>query len=1055
MLFGLDGVELSLFIVFGTLFMAILSGYPVAFALSGSAIISFILIAIGSELGWLLVEYDGELKPLLAAHHEIFNGPAWQKGLDTLAQWSNNNYSRAFGENQNDTLLAVPLFVLMGIALERSKIAEELLTSMGRLFGGMPGGLAVSVVLVGALLAASTGIVGATVVTMGLISLPTMLRAGYSKELSTGVIATSGTLGQIIPPSIVLVLLGSMVGDIYSSAQKSRSQDLGIPLPELLGDDIAISTGTLFKAAFIPGIVLALLYAAYALGYALLRPQAAPPIKQNIDANTYDLLGDYGRSPGRAASAIALPAIGFIAVWVLAAFAGFVGSQKPPQDALEFANTQALLEEIERARPSGAMDAVDFADLQDYTALLSRGKSVPDDLQSRVDAMVDGVNGDMIVETLRVVEFRERKSSLLRGIERFALSIDAMLGADAATQYQDVLERAKGANTLPELTAAVKGAPRGQAVQRLVNRADKEFDFAPYKLVAEDYASTVSKARRKSILRKFKDDPDGAAIEMQARADLLGGKIAALQSLYQPFFEADINARFADNLAIIQTAPDLESQLNAIRELPASGDLDRAVSTVDGLLKRESYLALSFSYDRAIRQVADGQVPFGVSRAVSSEAANLLRKAFPDMGNGDAPKQLSAYFRDSLKNYKVPAISMGVAAFLTIVAVSLALAAALRRRDPALPILVGAAGVIMFAGAAVWFIDANTAPWTRTAIYFLPTILIIYGMVGAVPRLLEVEVIRVVVPPVVLIVAVLGSIFGGITNPTPAAALGAGGAILLSAIKLLERDVQVGPFDNRIGRNLLLWTAASIALMLLVKGNFLDGEQAVGFGKSVASMIASVLYVVSILGMIYAVIVLLGARVEGGKPVPNPRTIAGATRSFLFSKDRVLSSILMETAKVSIMVFAILIGSQLLALTLRSFGGEEYIEHFLRSFEDPRTLLLVVMVVLFVLGFVLDFIEIIFIVIPIVGPVVYGADPNIMHPAWITILIAVNLQTSFITPPFGFALFYLRGVAPPEIQTSHIYRGIVPFVIIQVVGLTILWFFPQITTFLPDLLPDN
>ena len=168
-----------------------------------------------------------------------------------------------------------------------------------------------------------------------------------------------------------------------------------------------------------------------------------------------------------------------------------------------------------------------------------------------------------------------------------------------------------------------------------------------------------------------------------------------------------------------------------------------------------------------------------------------------------------------------------------------------------------------------------------------------------------------------------------------------------------------------------------------------------------------------------------------------------------------LSSILMETAKVSIMVFAILIGSQLLALTLRSFGGEEYIEHFLRSFEDPRTLLLVVMVVLFILGFVLDFIEIIFIVIPIVGPVVYGADPNIMHPAWITILIAVNLQTSFITPPFGFALFYLRGVAPPEIQTSNIYRGIVPFVIIQVVGLTILWFFPQITTFLPDLLPDN
>jgi len=1054
MLFGLDGVELSLIIVFGTLFMAILSGYPVAFALSGSAIISFVLIAIGSEMGWLLVEYEGELKPLLAAYHQIFDGPAWIKGLDTLAQWSNNNYSRAFGENQNDTLLAVPLFVLMGIALERSKIAEELLTSMGRLFGGMPGGLAVSVVLVGALLAASTGIVGATVVTMGLISLPTMLRAGYSKELSTGVIATSGTLGQIIPPSIVLVLLGSMVGDIYSSAQKNRSQDLGIPLPELLGDDIAISTGTLFKAAFIPGIVLALLYAAYALGYALLRPKAAPPIQQKADANAYNLMADYGGSSGRAAGAIALPSLAFIAVWVVAAFVGFVGSQKPPQDALEFANTQALLEEIERARPSG-IDAGELADLQEFTALMSRGKAVPDDLQQRVDGLLDGIDGTVILTTLRETEFTERKSTLLRGVDRFARSVDAMLGSEAAKPYFAVFERAQVASSLDELTAAVKGAPRGQAVQRLVSRADKEFDFAPYQLAAEDYADTVSKARRKSVIRKFKDDPEGAQVELQMRAELLSEKIASLLVLYEPFFEPEVNAAFSENLAVIQSAADLETQLNAIRELPASGDLDRAVSTVDGLLKRESYLASSFSYDRAIRQVADGQVPFGVSQPVSSEAANLLRKAFPDMGNGDAPKQLSAYFRDSLTTYRVPAISMGVAAFLTIAAVSLALAAALRRRESQIPIWIGAIGVMTFAAAAIWVIDAETDPWTRTAVYLIPTILIIYGMVGAVPRLLEVEVIRVVVPPVVLIVAVLGSIFGGITNPTPAAALGAGGAILLSAIKLLERDVQVGPFDNRIGRNILLWTAASIAMMLLVKANFLDGEQAIGFGKAVASGVASVLYVISILGMFYAVIVLLGARVEGGKPVPNPRTIAGATRSFLFSRDRVLSSILMETAKVSIMVFAILIGSQLLALTLRSFGGEEYIEHFLRSFEDPRTLLLVVMVVLFILGFVLDFIEIIFIVIPIVGPVVYGADPNIMHPAWITILIAVNLQTSFITPPFGFALFYLRGVAPPEIQTSNIYRGIVPFVIIQVVGLTILWFFPQITTFLPDLLPDN
>ena len=113
------------------------------------------------------------------------------------------------------------------------------------------------------------------------------------------------------------------------------------------------------------------------------------------------------------------------------------------------------------------------------------------------------------------------------------------------------------------------------------------------------------------------------------------------------------------------------------------------------------------------------------------------------------------------------------------------------------------------------------------------------------------------------------------------------------------------------------------------------------------------------------------------------------------------------------------------------------------------------MIVLFFLGFVLDFIEIIFIVIPIVGPVIYAADPALMHPAWITILIAVNLQTSFITPPFGFALFYLRGVAPPEVTTMDIYKGVIPFVLIQVIGLVLLWNFPIITTLLPTLLPQN
>ena len=165
----------------------------------------------------------------------------------------------------------------------------------------------------------------------------------------------------------------------------------------------------------------------------------------------------------------------------------------------------------------------------------------------------------------------------------------------------------------------------------------------------------------------------------------------------------------------------------------------------------------------------------------------------------------------------------------------------------------------------------------------------------------------------------------------------------------------------------------------------------------------------------------------------------------------VLSPIVRETAKVTSMVFTILIGSQLLNLVVISFGGEHYIQQFLKSFDSEFKVFLIVMLVLFVLGFVLDFLEIIYIVIPIVGPVIYGGT---FDPKWVTIMIAVNLQTSFLTPPFGFALFYLRGVAPKEVTTGHIYRGVFPFVLIQVVGLAILWFFPAIVTIVPNLIPN-
>ena len=171
------------------------------------------------------------------------------------------------------------MFVLMGITLERSKIANDLLTTMARVFGPLPGGLAVSVVVVGAFLAASTGIVGATVVTMGLLSLPTMLRNNYSPELATGVIAASGTLGQIIPPSIVIVLLGTLAGDLYSSAQEARAQVAGCTdALTYLGEPAVVSVGTLFQAALLPGIMLAGLYALYAFGYALKNPTKAPAV---------------------------------------------------------------------------------------------------------------------------------------------------------------------------------------------------------------------------------------------------------------------------------------------------------------------------------------------------------------------------------------------------------------------------------------------------------------------------------------------------------------------------------------------------------------------------------------------------------------------------------------------------------------------------------------------------------------------------------------------------------------------------------------------------------
>jgi tripartite ATP-independent transporter DctM subunit len=229
----MQGLMLTLLVVL--LGAALLAGFPVAFTLAG---VSLLFAVAGTLLG-------------------VFD-PLYLQAFP----------NRLFGIIGNQTLIAVPLFVFMGVMLERSKLAEELLESVAALFGDKRGGLAVAVVLVGALLAASTGIVGATVVTMGLISLPVMLRHGYCPRLASGSLCASGTLGQVIPPSVVLVLLGDQLGNAYSQAQLK----LGNFAPQ------QVSVGDLFAGALLPGLMLVMLYLGYVLWVAWREPQRAPAL---------------------------------------------------------------------------------------------------------------------------------------------------------------------------------------------------------------------------------------------------------------------------------------------------------------------------------------------------------------------------------------------------------------------------------------------------------------------------------------------------------------------------------------------------------------------------------------------------------------------------------------------------------------------------------------------------------------------------------------------------------------------------------------------------------
>jgi TRAP-type mannitol/chloroaromatic compound transport system permease large subunit len=782
MLFGLDGVEIGLIIVFLCLFGGILSGFPVAFAIGGAGVVSFAIIAGLDSAGLLIhqaIDTSSEAYNSLVASGarpdsiSIFRYPdlprvgepvfpqGWEMALDRNISFIVNRINeRVLAGAAIETLLAVLMFVMMGITLERSKIANDLLTTMARVFGPLPGGLAVSVVVVGAFLAASTGIVGATVVTMGLLSLPTMLRNGYSPQIATGVIAASGTLGQIIPPSIVIVLLGTLAGDLYSVAQENRAQLAGCTdALTYLGEPAVVSVGTLFQAALLPGILLALLYALYAFGYALVNPKKAPAVQ--LAAGGGEPITQAERFTWFAGVPVAL-----IAGTMLLSSLGVVGSQSLTVDT--------------------------FTD-QGQTASLRT--NVSDECRA---SMID-----------------------LHGQEAW----------DAAVAEQQAIDEAGG-------------------------------------------------------------------VEQSVR--LSPEKIAELRA---------------------------------------------------------------------------------------EKAANA------------AP------------------IGSGVATIMVMLALVLALARGVNPSGAPAPLLIGGLGIVLALLADILLISPTMSSGATWLILAIPVGLACYGCAHGAVRLAGNELIRVVFPPLVLIVAVLGSILGGITNPTPAAALGAGGAIMLAAYRKL-RDQDRSP-------RIILFSTLAIVLAILIGINFdlrINTEE-VGFESWVAFLFAYGAYLYALFGLLFACWVLY----SGG----------------------VLSPVVRETAKVTSMVFTILIGSQLLNLVVISFGGEHYIQQFLRSFDNEYKVFLIVMLVLFILGFVLDFLEIIYIVIPIVGPVIYGGS---FDPKWVTIMIAVNLQTSFLTPPFGFALFYLRGVAPPEVTTGHIYRGVFPFVLIQVVGLAILWFFPDIVTILPDLM---
>lgn len=275
---------------------------------------------------------------------------------------------------------------------------------------------------------------------------------------------------------------------------------------------------------------------------------------------------------------------------------------------------------------------------------------------------------------------------------------------------------------------------------------------------------------------------------------------------------------------------------------------------------------------------------------------------------------------------------------------------------------------------------------------------------------------KVLVPPIVLIIAVLGSILGGITTPTEGAAVGALGALLLAAPRVIPG---ASPWPFRL-------TGLAVLALLLMRQTFdlrIGRTEIPPFDKAMIGL-AIVLSVIAGYGILVALLRFLRA----GVLIPTLRS----------------------TLTVTSMIFAMMIGASLFSLVFRGLGGDVRVEEFLTNMPGGETgALLFVMVVVFLLGFVMDFVEIAVIVLPITVPILLGMG---MDPIWLAVLLAINLQTSFLTPPFGFSLFYLRGATPKSISTLDIYKGVVPFVMMQIVAMLVIYLFPSVATALPRFL---